>query len=421
MKEASLLGKIDVRRAGVRCMMRLGDIDGDGRMEIVMVQADGGIDDRYVPHQVQCVTAFDLDGRLLWQTGTPDPKAGGPGSDYPAQIYDFDGDGALEVLCVMNKRLLVLDGRTGKTKRVFALPHEHAHDCILIANLSGGPAARDILLKDRYRNIWALDGEFRLLWQYEGNPGHFPWVYDIDGDGRDEVMAGYDMLDHDGRKLWSCRDLADHADCIWFGDVDGNAANGAEIVIGGSATVMYDRNGRELWRYTGSVESQHVALGKFRADLPGLQIAGVDRIKRGDSSGLRTGSGKDALFLLDSRGREIWKEDRRTEGWLTIIETVRGWDEGPLDYILAYRRGGGVMPALIDGEMNTVVTFPVDGYAAHADLTGDGRERVLICDGQAVYVFGNAPAVLPFRPSGVPLPQPKRLYCATLYPGGEYV
>lgn len=421
MKEASLLGRIDVREAGVRCQMRLGDIDGDGRMEIVMVQADGGIDDRYVPHQVQCLTAFDLDGRLLWQTGTPDPNAGGPGSDYPAQISDIDGDGALEVLCVMNKRFLVLDGKTGRTKRAFALPDEHAHDCIIIANLSGGPAARDILLKDRYRRLWALDSEFRLLWQYEGNPGHFPWVHDIDGDGRDEVMAGYDMLDHDGRKLWSCRDLDDHADCIWFGDVDGNADGGAEIVIGGSVTVMYDRNGCEIWRYTGSVESQHVALGKFRSDLPGLQVAGVDRIVRGDLSGTLTESGKDALFLLDSQGREIWKEDRKTDGWLTIIDTVRGWDEGPLDYILAYRRGGGAGPALIDGYMNPVVTFPVDGYAAHADLTGDGRERVLICDGYTVHVFGGGPAALTARRPRVTLPQPKRLYSATLYPGGEYV
>ena len=41
--------------------------------------------------------------------------------------------------------------------------------------------------------MWALDGDFNLLWTHSGNLGHFPLAYDIDGDGFDEVMAGYDM------------------------------------------------------------------------------------------------------------------------------------------------------------------------------------------------------------------------------------
>jgi hypothetical protein len=414
------LRSLDISRAGQRNKMLLGDLNGDGRMEIVMVQPDGGIDDRYVPHQVQCLTAYDLEGGLLWQVGTPDPNCGGPGSDYPAQIYDIDGDGWNEVLCVMDKRFLVLDGRTGRVKRSFDLPDEYAHDCILIANLSGADHAGDVILKDRYRKLWAMDQDFNLLWTYEGNPGHYPWVYDIDGDGRDEVMAGYDMLDHDGSKLWSCKDLDDHADCIWVGNVEGDAKGHDHIVIGGSVTVMYDRQGNEIWRYTGSIESQHVALGKFRDDLPGLQIAGLDRIVRGDTSGSSAKSGKDGLFLLDRDGQALWKEDRQTSGWLTIIETLRNYDDGPLDYILAYRRGGGVYPTLYDGHMNVVATFPVDGYAAHADLTGAGREQVLIYMDGAVHIFGSDERDLQAMKPGVTLKQPKRLYSSTLYPGGEY-
>ncbi|GGF95272.1 FG-GAP-like repeat-containing protein [Paenibacillus abyssi] len=416
-QEPHLLGTINIEEAGLRCKMLLGDINGDGRMEIVMVQPDGGIDDRYVPHQVQCLTAFDLDGNKLWQAGTPDSNAGGPGSDYPAQIYDIDGDGYNEILCVMNKRFLVLDGQTGKEKRSFELPAEEAHDCIIIANLSGNDFPQDIILKDRYRNLWAVDRDFGLLWTFSGNPGHYPWVYDFDGDGRDEVMAGYDLLDHDGTLLWSCQDLDDHADCIWVGNVDGS---GDQIIIGGSVTVMYDPEGKELWRYDGSIESQHVALGKFRDDLPGLQVAGLDRIVREDMGGAVKKRGKDGLFLLDAAGKELWKEDRKTDGWLTIIETVRSWDEGPLDYILAYRRGGGVNPTLYDGHMNAVVTFPVDGYAAHADLTGEGREQVLIYNQQTVSIFGSRESGLKTLRPGITLQQPKRLYSSTLYPGGEY-
>ena len=413
-----LLQHLDVSAAGVRNKLLTGDLNGDGRMELLLVQGNGGIDDRYVPHQVQCLTAYDLDGRLLWQKGVPDSDAGRNGSDFPAQIADIDGDGRNEVLCVMDGKFLVLDGRTGEQKQAFALPGKYAHDCIILANLSGGVHRADIILKDRYHTLWALDRHFNLLWTYEGNPGHFPWVFDFDGDGRDEVMAGYDMLDHDGTLRWSCRDLEEHADCIWVGDVSGTG--GKQIVIGGSVTVMYDPDGAELWRHSGSVESQHISLGKFRSDLPGLQIAGLDRIIRGDKDNNFSESGKDALFLLDRDGRELWKEDRSTSGWLTIVETVRHWDDSGLDYIFAYRRGGGVHPALYNGYMEEAVTFPADGMAAYADLTGAGNTHILIYNDVEVHIYGSRPGTLEAARPGTGLVQSKRLYSSTLYPGGEY-
>ncbi|SFK99287.1 Repeat domain-containing protein [Paenibacillus sp. 1_12] len=412
---SNLAGKVDISAAGPRCKMLLGDLDGDGRMELLLVQPGNRKDVRYIPHQVQCLTAFDLQGNLLWQKGTPHPEAGGPGADYPAQIYDLDGDGQLEVLCVMDDKFLILDGCSGIVKKTYDLPSPEAHDCIIITNVSGRERPSDIILKDRYSRLWALDQNFNLLWTHQGNPGHFPWVYDWNKDGYDEVMAGYDMLDHNGNLLWSCHDLEDHADCIFTGDVNGDGK--PELVIGGSVTVMYNRYGKELWRYNGSIESQHVALGKFREDLPGLQVAGLDRIIRGNPA--KQIEGKDGMFLLDAGGQEIWKEERTTSGWLTIIETLHNWDEGPLDYILAYRRGGGVFPTLYDGYMNAVVTFPVDGYVTHADLLGGDQEQVIIYDNDAASIFSNQMIDLSASASGKALAQSKRLYSSTLYPGGE--
>ena len=223
----------------------------------------------------------------------------------------------------------------------------------------------------------------------------------------------YDFLNADGEKIWSCANLADHADCIWVGKVNPAISNDHQIVIGGSVTVMYDYSGKELWRYKGSVESQHVSLGKFRDDLPGLQIAGLDRIIRGNEMG------KDGLFLLDSNGKEIWKEDRQTKGWLTIIETMRDWDDHELDYILAYRRGGGVNPTLYDGFMNPIVQFPEDGYVVHADLFGSGYVNVVIYHDNYAYIYGSKPSNLSIANEKA-LAQEKRLYSVTLYPGGEY-
>lgn len=396
----------------------LGDLDGDGRMELVFVRADGDIDDRYVPHQAVCITAYRLSGEMMWQRGKTEGKPGNFGSDFPAQIYDIDGDGKLEVLCVMDRRFLVLDGMTGEVKEDHPLPDEQAHDCIIIANLTGGKRPQDIILKDRYRRLWAMDREWNLLWTFQGNPGHYPWVYDINGDGFDEVMAGYDMLDHNGNILWSCKDLEDHADCIWVGDVNGDGK--PEIAVGGSVTCLYDAEGKELWRYDGSIESQHIALGHFLPEEKGLQVAGLDRIRRGDGYKGQW-DGKDGLFLIGSDGKEVWKEDRKTKGWLTIAETMRGWGGEDRDLILAYRRGGGVRPTLYDGRGKEAVTFSQDGYVLHGDLFGRGVEDAVVYTDSRAWIYSMHPVDLSQAPSGKPVEQPKRLYSATLYPGGEYV
>jgi hypothetical protein len=118
-------------------------------MELVIVQADDGIDDRYVPHQITCVTAYRLSGEMMWQRGVPKESCGKFGSDFPAQIYDIDQDGTLEILCVMDKQFVILNSADGTIKQKYSLPGEYAHDCIIIANLRGLPFPRDIILKDR--------------------------------------------------------------------------------------------------------------------------------------------------------------------------------------------------------------------------------------------------------------------------------
>ncbi|UOQ86394.1 hypothetical protein [Gracilibacillus salinarum] len=414
-KEVNLLATLDLTKAGKNCKMYLGDLTGNGRMDVLMVQPNGGIDDRYVPHQVEAMTAFDLNGNMLWQVGTPSEDPGGPGSDYPVQIYDLDGDGHNEVLCVMKDQFLMIDGKTGVTKKQYALPDRFAHDCIVIANVSGHSYPQDVILKDRYHQMWVLNNAFELLWTHKGNIGHFPWTFDFNQDGRDEVMAGYDFLSADGDLLWSCHDLDEHADCIWVGKVQAESDQ-YQLVIGGSVTVLYDWEGNECWRYDGSIESQHVCLGKFRSDMDGLQVAGLDRIIRGKHAS----DGRDGIFLLDADGNEIWKEDRKTGGWLTIIDTIRNWDDHELDYIIAYRRGGGIPPTIYDGYQNVVTRFPVDGYICYGDLNGSGYTQVIVYDQTTAYVYGNKQMDVT-QTAEAGLAQTKRDYSVTLYPGGEYV
>ena len=84
------------------------------------------------------------------------------------------------------------------------------------ASLSSGLRPQETLLKDRYTHVYALGRQLKELWHGERTIGHFPAVYDIDGDGCDEVMAGSSVLDEDGTLL---RELpcGDHQDTIATG------------------------------------------------------------------------------------------------------------------------------------------------------------------------------------------------------------
>ena len=150
-----------------------------------------------------------------------------------------------------------------------------------------------------------------------------------------------------------------------------------------------------------------------------MEGAGLDRIRRGDGHKGQH-DGKDGMFLLDCQGRELWKEDRRTKGWLTIVNTFRNWAGEGRDYILAYRRGGGVKPALYNGEMEAVVTFPEDGYVLSGDLFGRGCEDAVIYADGTVWLYSGKPYDLGQKPSGRAIPQTGRLYRSTLYPGCVY-
>jgi len=47
--------------------------------------------------------------------------------------------------------------------------------------------------------------------------------FDVDGDGRDEVLIGYSLWDHSGQQRWSHdEELKDHADAVGMGNFSGD-------------------------------------------------------------------------------------------------------------------------------------------------------------------------------------------------------
>jgi|GEM_PF-1359159 len=380
----NLISKIDISAAGTGNRMRIGDMNGDGRHDILMVQPAYESRDAYNPRYVGHLAAYDIEGNLLWSQGTVDPRVTTSGADEPVQVYDIDADDENEVLAVMKlgedteKYFYIFDGKTGEIEKKHKLPDQRAHDAIFIANFSGNETPQDILLKDRYSKIWAMDKEFNQLWYYPGDTGHSLLPFDFDGDGRDELVNNYSLISHDGKELWR-KDLPDHVDTHWVADINNDGEY--EIILGGSDTFAFDVNGNQLFRNGDTVEPQQILVGNYRIDSPGLELAGLDRVNRGNP-------GQDGMFLFTSEGRTLYHEQRAMGDWGSIVRPLDNWTGSYTPLITAYRRGkdadnpDGVVPKLYDGYFNPIVTFNEHTDSKEqvmvADMAGDSRDELIV-------------------------------------------
>lgn len=382
-----LVKKIDFKDFGAIAGVRLGDLNGDGQADILIAQNQ--------KQSITCLTAIDLDGNKLWQLGKADGANNIASFDIPVQIYDIDADGVNEVVCVMDGKLKIFNGIDGALERQAPLPADNANDCIVIANFSGNAQPQDILLKTRYDKVWALDRNFKTMWSSELNTGHYPWPHDFDGDGRDEVMVGFTMFGHDGRKIWEA-DLPGHCDGVSIGDVDGDRSNGEEIAFatcGGNVYALFSKEGKSLWQNPCG-HSQHLIIGDFRADLKGKEVCAIDR------NNDRSGEGVDSIVMYSADGKQLWKEKRTDPGknrWISMISTVRNWDGRKGDLVLGFRRGGSIVPTLYDGHGKIVASFPFPdienlSLTQHADIYGDEREEIIVFNEKAMYIYTNGAA-----------------------------
>ncbi|MGE4525828.1 MAG: hypothetical protein AB7D24_08090, partial [Sphaerochaeta sp.] len=216
--------KIDLRDFGAGRQIRFGHLTGTNELFFVMAQNQRRVyKDRYPV--ISCLTAVSLEtGKVLWQLGEPreDADVVQLTTDLPFQVYDIDNDGVDEVIASWDFKLFILDGRTGAVKQQMSTPineqpvdelcgvefghHAFEHlnvDAIRIVNVTGKNRPSDILIKDRYARLWVYDDQFNLVWKFtHNNTGHFPYAYDFNGDGKDEIFSCYNMIDSDGNLLW---------------------------------------------------------------------------------------------------------------------------------------------------------------------------------------------------------------------------
>lgn len=366
-----------------------GDLDNDGELEFVSARNE--------KQAVTAVSAYKLDGSLLWRWG----KAGGGSSklsyDVPLQIYDINGDGKNEVILSEPGFLVVLDGLNGRQIRRLPLPKElDVADCIVFANIQGRERASDIVIKTRYTKLWAYSWEWNELWNWIPKgymTCHHPTPVDLDGDGKDEIMAGYTMLDDDGRELWTFGskkvDLArGHLDCC---RVAGTGKTPEEFrfavtCCGANLLALLDGVGNTIWEVSGHhFESLRVA--KMTPKLEGKQVfVDIDHRPYGNSP----------TWLFDFDGRHFGT-------YLTNYSRHHGivdWNgDGFYEIALANAL------SIVDGSGNRLASFSLDQNTKDVtkdqpgsdpnplicvcDVNGDGFDDVVLHTDTKIYVYRN--------------------------------
>jgi hypothetical protein len=379
--------KFDTPGFGAGRNVRFGDLDGDGVTDMLIAQNVPRVRGDAFDH-ISALTAVTLQGKVLWQLGRPAPGNGLLTNDTPFQVHDVDGDGRNDVLLVRDFKLQLLDGRTGALKQWTWMPPMpptaasrpyalYSGDSIVFARLTQGAGRRDIVLKDRYRHFWAFSRRLEPLWQGADDTGHYPYPFDVDGDGRDELFIGHALWDHAGRRLWSHEGrMKDHVDALAVGNFSPDPKAPPRVYWSASdeAFVMLDLQGNILKQHRVG-HTQTAAIGKFRPEVPGLQYVTTNFWKN-----------PGVMSLFDWEGNLLQQAEPIHAGSPTLPVNWRG--DGQEFVLLSgnVREGG-----MVDGQFRRVVTFPDDGHpdlaAAVLDLTGDARDEVVLWDTERVWIY----------------------------------
>lgn len=410
--------------------MTIGDLNGDGEIEFVF--NDGR----------RSIKAFNMQGNLLWQIFNPDdPGVEEIYHNNTISVYDIDLDGKAEVICFLEintqHHLAILDGETGSVQTSvevpFPAPRDHPdfglssynmQDHTAICNLRGQEIPQDILAihasKLKIAAYFYENGSLNLQWYFVTDhngysSGHYAPPYDIDGDGRDEVLAGADILDEYGNRLWKVDLLPfnpdrpdwglDHVDAMTCADIDPDNAGNEIIAVAMTGMWFYSADGTLLWFHPSKLTDpengwfdgegvQEVLVSDFYPDNPGLEMVLYSEQMGGDQS----------VAMFDKSGNVMQWGDQNygPRRWVTC---AMDWDgDRSVDEI--YNRRGIHTREFVrlnySMDWSQVHTIDQDEFPPWvADVTGDHREEVLWYDQDEILILHNNGPL-----SGDPLPSP---------------
>jgi len=400
-----LVRELDVKGYALGRQIRFADLDGDGVLEILLAVPTFHKGRKWRYNKIAQLAALDLDGNLLWKRGKIARDSLDITSDLPFQAADRGRDG-MEVVACFGSSLEILDPLTGKTKQKAVTPKPpkmepywnelsqywgdgHGDDLprlipdgVRLCNFKGRHRYGDLFIKDRYHNMWALDGgSLKVIWHHAANSGHFPWASDMNGDGLDEVLHGYSRLDSKGNLIGRLF-LGDHPDAC-FSYVDENGLRHNLHPSGEAGFIDEYSDGRVAEVHLGHV--QHLSIANFVQDRPDLERVTVNY--HGNEG---------IIVMMDCDNRVLRKVERYASG--SICQPVNWTGDGRELIAFSARHGDG---GLCDEHFDLVVEFPDSDanrpgkYMEVHDLLGLGVDQIIVWDESRMHVY--APDRLPKR------------------------
>ncbi|WP_419095861.1 rhamnogalacturonan lyase [Halalkalibacter suaedae] len=253
----------------------VGDVDGDGEYEIILKWDPSNSHDNAHKGYTGNVylDAYKLDGTQLWRIDLgKNIRAGAHYTQF--LVYDFDGDGKAEIACKTAdgtvdgtgktighaeadyrnsdgfilegpEFLTIFEGTTGRELETtdYDPPRGKGSDwgddegnrvdrfLACVAYLDGvqpslvmcrGYYTRAVLAAYNWRDgkltkVWTFDSLEPGNEGYAGQGNHSVSVADVDGDGKDEIIYGSCVIDHDGTGLYTTG--LGHGDAIHVGNL----------------------------------------------------------------------------------------------------------------------------------------------------------------------------------------------------------
>ncbi len=376
-----LLNIIDISNGGSGRQIRFGH-KADGSMFFILAQHQKLImRDSFA--QISCLTAYDFKGNLLWQKGENNNSNDNTliSCDLPFQIADINNDGIDELIYSMDFYIIICVAETGEEiKRVKTpltdnlmkdRPYKRLNvDAIRVADFEGLGYKGDMIVKDRYENVFAFDHNMKLMFRYHlKNTGHFPYIYDFNGDSYDEMFVGYSYVDHEGNILWSMPIESDHTDEIIYASLKKGDKKRLYLASGNEGFNVVNLDGT-IYKHNEVGHAQRIAIADYNND--------------GDNEVCVTSfwGANNICYMFDSNLNKVKEYEFETNG---IIISPVSYDGENVLLI------GNSLEGLLDYDLDRVVEFPNDNHPnlcqEAIDIDNDGISEILCWDQHKMYIY----------------------------------
>jgi hypothetical protein len=343
---------------------------------------------------------------------------------------DVDGDGRCEVVFLTKDSVVhIVGGATGKQKASAKplVPEGAARwEVAMIADFNDSGKDEDILLqatnKDGYRmgkylaayKITELLKANKPLWtteEFVSCAHNSARLADINGDGRDEVL-GETIFSADGKLLTKATPFNGHMDSVFVADVCPDKP-GLEVVLLEEGSWKYSKktstttNHVQLIGSTGPIwrnhfkkqEPQNAAIGRFKQGSDEVFIWCRSRYNENQKP-----------FVFDSTGQKVFDyamDDVAPDDWTTrgveIINTI-DWTGKRQQLACAterHKNGDVCVFEPLTGKFVARFKEKADRLYV-ADVTGDWREEIIVLNGSELHIYQNT--------QSNPRPSQKRLW-----------